>query len=560
MYAALAGALLCAAAFWVAGEAANHYTILYGRHGWGPWELAFLLNFLLLGLPCAALLARALAWTSLPDRLARAVDEIAAGGAPAARAVTFAAAAIVVALVVGARYVLLRDTAITDDENVYAFMARLFASGRAYAASAPPAIRAFFDNQFIVNDGRWYGIYAPGHPAVLAIGEWLGATRWTTTAEAALTVPLAAAFARRAFGARASLLLLVLMAVSPFFLLVSATTLAHPTATLALMTLAWAATRAVEQPLALRWWLLAGAGLGWAGLTRPLTALAFGLPWLVLLGRVATRERRARRGLALFLVTCAVGAALLLGYNTILTGHPLRTGYHVFAEAYRFTFTLGALTGIPAPLSAVYELFYGLARVNFWLLGCPLSLLFVPWFRRTPIGWTLVTSCVLVVLGYAVLRIPSITVVGPVHYAEIAVPLLALTASGIVELAARTGPLGRPMVIATPIALVAVAVLFFWPVYGVALRQMANVARAPYDLVEANGLDRAVVFVGTLPALESTPGAWVYRHRNNAPDLSDPVLFVNDLGAENRRLLASLPGREPWRMGTENGRLVLRRL
>jgi hypothetical protein len=564
VHAAVAGALLCAAAFWVAGEAAGHYTILYGRHGWGPWETSFLLNFVLLGVPCAALFALALAWTSLPDRVAGLLDEIEAAGPRGTGAATLAATAVVVMLVVGARYALLRNTAITDDENVYGFMARLLAQGRLYATSPPEAVRAFFDNQFVVNEGRWYGIYAPGHAAVLALGEWLGAMRWTTTAEAALTVPLAAVFTRRAFGSRAALVLLALMIVSPFFVLASATMLAHPTATLALVGMVLGATRAREEPAAVRWWLVAGAGLGWAGLTRPLTAVAFGLPWLVLLGRVAARERAARRGAMLFLATCMVAVVLLGAYHAALTGHPLRTGYHVFAETHRFTFTLGSLSGIPAPLAALYEVFYGVARVNFWLLGCPLSLLFVPWFRRTPVGWALIAGSALVIAAYAAFRIPSITVVGPVHYAEIAVPLLALSASGIVELAARARAAGwsfaRRAVIAGPPALVAVAILFFWPVYGPSLRLMADIARAPYDLVEELALDRAVVFVDSLPALESSPGAWVYRQRNNSPDLTDAVLFVNDLGPENRRLMAFLPDRKPWRMRMENGRLVLRPL
>src|SRR5437867_13440548 len=60
-HAALIGAGLCVAAFWAASEAAGGYIILYGRHGWAPPETAFLLNLLLLGLPCAALLTVAFA-------------------------------------------------------------------------------------------------------------------------------------------------------------------------------------------------------------------------------------------------------------------------------------------------------------------------------------------------------------------------------------------------------------------------------------------------------------------------------------------------------------------
>jgi hypothetical protein len=54
------------------------------------------------------------------------------------------------------------------------------------------------------------------------------------------------------------------------------------------------------------------------------------------------------------------------------------------------------------------------------------------------------------------------------------------------------------------------------------------------------------------------PGSWAYYHRNNSPDLDDPVLFVRDLGAErNKALIHFLPNRRPYWMGMTNGRLVL---
>jgi len=151
--------------------------------------------------------------------------------------------------------------------------------------------------------------------------------------------------------------------------------------------------------------------------------------------------------------------------------------------------------------------------------------------------------------------------VGPVHYGELAVPLLLLSASGLDQLAtaaARTfGRAGLRVALGAPVALATVAALFFWPVYAPSLRAMANVARAPYDMVERFGLDNALVFVGNLPALEVVPGAWAYRPRNNAPDLSDPVLYVNDLGPENIRLRAELPDRKAYRMGMDRGTLQL---
>jgi hypothetical protein len=557
--AAVIGAGLLIAAFWSAGEAAGRYLILYGRHGWGPPEAAFLLNYVLLGVPAAGLVTIALArWCG------RWLDERFEGLPARPRVIgprgAWLAAILVGVLITLARYALLRDTAITDDENVYDFMARVWAGGRLVATSPPPAVRPFFENQFIVNDGRWYGIYAPGHILMLALGQWLGAIRWVTTIEAILTVPVAWALARRLYGERAGALTGGFLVLSPFFVLVSATMLSHSTATLALSSFAYAAVRVLDDPRTLRWWAAAGGALGYAGLTRPLTAAAFVVPWLVLLGRAALRDREARRGAGLFAVLGGAAIALYLGYNAAVTGHPLRTGYHVFAETYGFSFTQGSLP-VSAPFAALYELYYALARLNFWLLGWPLSLVLVPFALRARASRALALSALATVVAYALLRIPSINVVGPVHYAELTVPLLVLSAGGLERLAASAtalaGRRGPRLVLSLPIALTTVSALLFWPVYAPALRWMAGVARAPYDLVERAGLDNAVVFVGTLPALVSPPGAWVYRVRNNTPDLSDRVLYVNDLGPDNARLRRMLPGRRAYHLRMEGDVLRL---
>jgi hypothetical protein len=551
------GAGLLVAAFWSAGEAAGSYLILYGRHGWAAPEAAFLLNYLLLGLPAAALTTVAIArwrgpWlTAWFTRL---------GSRPGSAGLAWLTAGALAALVTLARLVLLRDAAVTDDENVYDFMARVWASGQLFAISPPQAIRAFFENQFVVNDGRWYGIYAPGHPLVLTLGQWFGVIRWVTTIEAALTVPVAWALARRLFGERSAILTGALLLLSPFFILVSATILSHATATLALSTFTYAAVRVLEQPGSRRWWAVAACAIGYAGLTRPLTAAAFVLPWLVLLGRTAAGDREARGGACLFTALVGAAVALLLGYNAAVTGHPLRTGYHVFADTYGFSFTQGSLPGPPL-VAALYELFYALARLNFWLLGWPVSLVLVAFALRTSAARALGLGAAAIVVVHAALRIPSINVVGPVHYAELTIPLLVLSAGGLERLATSAarmlGPRGTWAVLSTPPAFGLVSALLFWPVYAPSLRWMADVARAPYDLVEHAGLDNAVVFVGTLPALVSPPGAWVYRPRNNSPDLSDPVLFVNDLGSDNARLRRALPGRRAYRLGMERGVLTL---
>jgi hypothetical protein len=76
--------------------------------------------------------------------------------------------------------------------------------------------------------------------------------------------------------------------------------------------------------------------------------------------------------------------------------------------------------------------------------------------------------------------------------------------------------------------------------------------------VETARLDHAVVFVRSLGALEFPPGSWAYYPRNPSPDLTDPVLYVRDLGEpRNRDLIRLMPDRKPFWLGVKDGQLVL---
>jgi hypothetical protein len=84
--------------------------------------------------------------------------------------------------------------------------------------------------------------------------------------------------------------------------------------------------------------------------------------------------------------------------------------------------------------------------------------------------------------------------------------------------------------------------------------------QAPYEIVEQQVPDRAIVFVQSLPATIVPPYSWAYYRRNNRPDLSDRVLFVNFLGEKNKELMKYFPDRVPYAMGMDGAQLVLTRL
>jgi hypothetical protein len=125
---------------------------------------------------------------------------------------------------------------------------------------------------------------------------------------------------------------------------------------------------------------------------------------------------------------------------------------------------------------------FALARINFWLFGWPASLLFIVFYKRSLGSRRLLTGVVYVLLLYAAIAAETIQPVGPVHCAELAVPMVILSANGLerlVELArASAMPLVAPRVVVTvPLAAVFCALVSFLPVYGGSLR--ASVSCGP---------------------------------------------------------------------------------
>ena len=106
-----------------------------------------------------------------------------------------------------------------QDEVAYLFQARILGAGRLYLPSLPEDVRGFFDHEFIVNNGKWYGKYSPGTSALLAAGEAVSAPWAVNPLLGAASVVLVYRLGERLFSWRTGLLTAVAFAVSPFTLL-----------------------------------------------------------------------------------------------------------------------------------------------------------------------------------------------------------------------------------------------------------------------------------------------------------------------------------------------------
>ena len=541
------------------------YLVHYARWRMSVEEGFFKVHLLLFVLPAIVLASLAIAelWG---DRVLAAFDSLRV--AHRARWWPLLPAAVMFVSSMAVRAGVLGSIPITDDEFIYDFQARLLASGRLYAESLPSVVRPFFDNQYIVNTGRWFGAYFIGHPAVLALASGLGLRACIGPLLGACTLLLGVGIARRVDGERVAVIAAMLTALSPFFVFMSATELSEPTSVCCAALLLYAALRLEDEPSRVRWWCVAAGAVAAGVFVRPQSAVMYPLPVAVRLAMLwrAERIRPGVAGPAAAAMILATGAAAVLAVNHALTGSIWRTSQMAY-------FDQGAVWEYPmGPDATLNHIAVSVGQLNFWLFGWPFSLPFLPFFRAYGRTWMLAALVGVVVLGYALFAVPMVMAVGPIYYAELIVPLAILSASGIERLVPRLrrrfedGLASRAVILFPAVGFVA-AILTFVPVEVASLRRMAAITRAPYDLVR--GEHRAVVFVGRKPAnpimddLPSTrvrPGSWVLFHRNASPDLSDDVLFVRDRGEHNADLLADLPDRVAYHLGMRGSRLELRRM
>lgn len=501
------------------------------------------------------------------------------------------------------RLLVLAGQPITDDESLYRFSAELLLQGRVTAESHP--WRLFFEHAFMVNDGSMYSQYFMGWPAFLALGVALGVPGFVNAVLSALTVPPLYLLVKERTDRLWAQVVTVLFLLSPMLQLLAATELSHTSALFALTWTAWLAHRARAEPGA--WWPPALLGLAFsvAFFVRPLTALGIGGPFLAFWAVGWWRDGRRAVPAAAFLAPTVVLAGLFLLVNRLQTGSALQPAYmawdeHTRAMAFRFSGRDPATAPEVPNLAfagvdrAARTVSLGLARLNFALLGWPSAFLFLPaalGARRSGVLWA---SAGAFLLLHAPLHDPGIDTVGPVHFTELALPVLLLTGIGLHRgarwLEARWGdgtreggartaawaaaapdgavrpgvadpgeppprlPWGSRVLLAGVAALVVGNLVLYAPARLEAAAVVGTLVSVPDAVLDQAGLEDAVVFSSLPWALACNPSVpvpsrpFVFWWPVNEPGFTDDVLHANHLStAMDRRLMAEhFPDRTGW--------------
>ncbi len=471
----------------------------------------------------------------------------------------------------GLRTFLLQGTPLTDDESAYRFMAQVLATGRVYADSPP--LKLFFDNRFMINDGKMYSHFFVGWPALLVPGIWLGISGFMNAIYSALTLPAVFAVLRRLTGsawARAGTLLYL---SSPMLMVAAATETSHTSCVCALAWFTWLCLKSREDTAP--WWIhsLLATVFCIAFFVRPTSALGIGLPFLVwwLWGLRTEANKRGLRSLAAFAVPAIALAALFLTVNKLQTGSFFEVAYQrafTYAAENDFRFSLwpagfdgGAFTELQFSdfRHSLAILGAALFRFNVSFLGWPCSILFVLFAGRGTLRRVLTLSFFCFLALHFFTNNVGIDTFAPMHYFELAWPLLLLNVCGLQKInEALTGAMATPRPWAATLpavtlgALILTSLLSYVPTRFSAIYRAADNISQPWKAHRAADLGPSVIFVRE-PFIrycraEPTSG-WVFVRPNNDPGFESPILWANHLSLEkNRLLMQSFPDRQGYVM------------
>lgn len=334
-----------------------------------------------------------------------------------------------------------------EDEMAYVWQAELMARGD-LTLSTPTCPECFLVPFVIDYHGLRFGKYPPGWPVVLALGVRLGLRWLVNPLLAGLGVWLTYLLAKKLSDEKTGLLAAALMVTSPFFLINSGSLLSHPwTLVLSVMlALAWLDAFSPQGGRVPRWLaaLTAGLVLGGLAVTRPLTAAAVALPFilhaLILLFRGGRAVRLRLAGVALL---AGAVASLYFAWQYAVTGDALLNPYTLWWPYDRIGFGPGV--GLQASgfslKHAWWNTLMNLRVGSSDLFGWgQLSYLFIPFgifsLRREKRTWLLGGVMLSLLLAYMLYWVGA-WLFGPRYYYEALFALVIFSAAGIRWLAGR---------------------------------------------------------------------------------------------------------------------------
>ncbi len=472
------------------------------------------------------------------------------------------------------------------DEIDNLFQAKIFKSSRVYVPS--PCAKESFDFPHMINNGRWYSHYTPGYPFLLLLGVLIQAPWLVNPLLAALSIILFYFLGREIFNSNVGILAAVLGAASIWFLVMSSTMMSHTSSLFFTSFFLLFVFRSLKNP-SITNGLFAGLGLGIAFLIRPYNAVLLSFPFLIYYAVKLIQEPKKRlKNAAAFVLITVSFLTILLIYNQMTNGHPLRMGYLVsYGEEHSLGFGRTGYTGIPhTPYSGTIKIGESLEALNKYLFGWPLS----SFLALLPLLWIMKVKNknrkkdMLLLAGFFSMTVGwffywgTHVFIGARMFYEAIPILILLSAHCIIELprlvSDKFKKLNQQTVkkITTGALIILVAYAFFirfpawiWPsdtewYYDSFANNFAGVTPKIHHTINSIPLERSLIIMKLLyHPFESFPnGWWSSGFLYNDPFLKGNIIYANYKSGNNIKLFKCFPKREIYfYLGTlEKGMLI----
>jgi hypothetical protein len=450
--------------------------------------------------------------------------------------------AVNLALVLFTNQYTLRNFPNSGDEYAYLVSATLFSEGKLSVASPEPA--APFSLNHVLNDGRFYGKYPPGWPALLSLGVLFGLPWLVNPCLGALTLYLIHRIGRENFSLRGANAAVYVTLGNPFFVFNTASYFSHASCLCFLALAVLFLFRGVQASSPAADQIGLGLAAGMAFSIRPYTAVAFLLP--LALWYATSKDRSETwpswtRKQALALGGFLLPFLFFLGYNKLQTGSPWVQPFNRYDPKEMETLSVLGHDWRPA-----WRLL--LERIGELMIWVPLSLAFIPLYflgketRWNPKGPLLAVASLTLLVAYFFYSFHGGIRYGPRYIYEASLGLIVISGAALSQL--RSWPLH---------VLAAVLLMnggLFWSATRHHHRQVRE-TMAVYDRVREKGITRGVVFLKTGGGIMGPEDL----ARNGIHFSDQPVLYVRDLGdASNLSVLENFPGRPAYTYAYDSAR------
>jgi hypothetical protein len=431
------------------------------------------------------------------------------------------------------------------------FQAKIFAGGHCYAPS--PIHREFFDYAHIINNGKWYSQYPPGHSFLLMMGMLLHAPWLINPLLGAFTIVALYFCGKELYSKTVGRFAALLGVCSPFLLFMCSEYMNHASA-LVCFALFLAFFSRCRRSYRIIDGLGAGLALGFLCLVRPYTALALAIPFILYGGFIVFRNfRRYWRPMAALCGATLTCVCILFGYNYVTNGSAFLFGYEkLYGPEHLPGFGHHALD--QPPLTPALGLTYTLDNLNAlqkYLFEWPVpSLIFVLvlFATATKSTWDrlLLISCGSLSAAYFIYWFHD-WCFGPRFLYEATVAYILLTSRGVQVLPAYVNsvlgfcvPRKKVLAIVASVLVCFSAIGFYGNVIPLLKTYGADywgVNAAAVNAVKKSGINNAIVFT------QSNYGSVFFA---NSPWLDTDIIYARDKGEQNKLLLDDYPSRNAY--------------